>query len=95
MDAQFGIIAMHLAAGLREKRTEVWQIKCVEICRKAITDSENVRFEIRIAARAPKMGQVFVSVRSSITDQFGGLFELTSTVVMRQPDTVCPSLKTS
>lgn len=85
MDAQFWICGLHLAMGLPVKTSEVWQLSCVERCVAAITDPDDVRFEISITPRRPVAGRLLASIETRVLDRFGGLFTFSSKVMMELP----------
>jgi hypothetical protein len=82
MEAQFGIVGMHLKLGLHQKTTEVWLLKCVEECESSITDSTDVRFEMRFNLRKLKDGKVFGKSESNISDARGGLIRLSTRAIL-------------
>ena len=85
MDAQFSIMGLHLAMGLPVKTSEVWQLSRVERCVAAITDPDDVRFEILIAPRRPVAGRLLATIETRVLDRFGGLFTFSSKVMMELP----------
>lgn len=72
MDAQLAIIGMHLKLGLSRKTAEVWLLKCTEDCRAAITDPDDVRFEMRFELRRSGSGKILSQRECVISDKSGG-----------------------
>lgn len=82
MDAQLGIISLHLELGLTSKSAEVWLLKSTEKCISPITNPDDVRFEMKSSLRCSGSGKVFSSRACQISDDRGGLFSLTSVGMM-------------
>lgn len=82
MDAQLAIIGMHLKLGLPRKTAEVWLLKCTEECLSAITEPEDVRFEMRFSFRKTSSGKVISDRCSEITDVRGGKIKIESRSLM-------------
>ena len=76
MDAQLAIIGLHLKLGLKRKTAEVWLLRCEEICKAAITDPDDVRFEMRFDLRLSSSGKILCERQSVITDAGQGLIRL-------------------
>jgi hypothetical protein len=72
MEAQLGIIGLHLKLGLSRKTAEVWHLKGTEKCLKAITDSHDVGFEIHYRLRRSSSGKLLNQQCSRISDAQGG-----------------------
>ena len=79
IEAQLRIIGLHLKLGLERKTAEVWLLKCIEECRKAIRDPNNVIVTINFNIRPSKSGKLLSEARSIITDLHGGLIDLSIT----------------
>lgn len=75
MDAQLGIIQIHLMLGLPQKTSEVWLLKCTEECLSPVTDPLDVRFEQSMTLRRTRSGKVLSEHFSSVTDAKGGLMK--------------------
>jgi hypothetical protein len=82
IDAQLGIIGLHLKLGLERKTAEVWLLKCVEECRQAIRDPNNVMVSMTFDIRSTKSGKLLSERRSTITDSHGGLIDLSITTYL-------------
>lgn len=76
MEAQLGIIGMHLKLGLAHKTTEVWLLRCIEECTYPITDPVDIQFEIKLNLRKPKSKKILGRGESCISDVHGGLIRL-------------------
>lgn len=76
MEAQLAIIGFHLKLGLRRKTTEVWVLECHEVCSRAITRADDVRFEIRISTRLTSSGKILADCQSRVWDEAGGEIRL-------------------
>ncbi len=85
MDAQFAIIGIHLKMRLARKTSEVWLLRCEEECMRAITNLEDVRFEMRISTRVTSSGKIFIERECVITDDLGGEIRLRTKALMPQP----------
>lgn len=84
IDAQLGIIGLHLKLGLEQKTAEVWLLKCVEECRKAIRDPNNVMVSMTFDIRSTKSGKLLSERRSTITDPNGGHIDLSFVTYLPQ-----------
>jgi hypothetical protein len=82
MDAQFAIIGMHLKLGLTRKTSEVWLLRCEEICTAAITDPDDVRFEMSFQLRLSSRGKILCERKCRITDAHQGLIQLNVLALM-------------
>jgi hypothetical protein len=82
IDAQLGIIGLHLKLGLERKTAEVWLLKCIEECRKAIRDPDNVMVSMTFDIRPTTSGKLLSERRSTITDPYGGLIDLSITTFL-------------
>lgn len=72
LEAQLGIIGLHLRLGLYKKCAEVWLLKCTEECFAAITNPEDVRFEMEFLLRRSQSGKIISERKSRIFDSAGG-----------------------
>lgn len=72
MDAQLSIIGLHLKLGLSSKTAEVWLLECTEQCLVAITDPQDVRFEMHYRLRRSASGKLLTQRSSRISDAQGG-----------------------
>ncbi len=85
MDAQFAVIGIHLALGLKQKTAEVWLLRGEEECARAITDLDDVRFEMRFSTRKTSSGKTLIDRVCEIADTSGGLIRLKTTEMLSQP----------
>lgn len=76
IDAQFAIIGLHLKLGLKRKTAEVWLLRGEEICSAAITDPDDVRFEMSFQLRLSSSGKILCERKCLITDAHQGLIQL-------------------
>lgn len=83
MDAQLSIIGLHLKLGLSRKTAEVWLLKCTEEALAAITDPEDVRFEMDYRLRCTSSGKVLSERRARISDSRGGDIRIEGRGLMR------------
>lgn len=86
LDAQLGMIGIHLRLGLSEKSAEVWLLECTEKCEAAITDAADVRFEMQFHFRRSKNGKVLARRDSRISGTQGGMIHISALVLMHWDD---------
>jgi hypothetical protein len=90
MDAQFAIIGLHLKLGLTRKTAEIWLLRCDEICSAAITDPDDVRFEMSFQLRLSSSGKILCERKCRITDAHQGLIQLNVLSLMPWDSTMGP-----
>lgn len=86
MDAQLGIILMHLKMGSSQKTSEVWLLKGGESCKAPIKDLTDVRFEKTMSLRSTSSGKLLTTSHASITDRTGGLIMTEAVCVIKNQE---------
>jgi len=75
--SQLMIIYFHIKEGLEHKQSEVWLIENKMRCKQNIEDLDSIQVSMDMVAMRKRGDKSYCFANFSITDDKGGLFEIT------------------